>query len=73
MTLEVFFAACRDGHSSHTFGYVEFDFHQGGFVVLLPTGILTDLNIVSQGEAFCKPGFVPVLNIQALFRSWEVA
>lgn len=55
MTLACFFAACRDGRSSHTFGYVQLNCHQGGFMVPLATGISVDLNISGRYAAFLEP------------------
>lgn len=66
MTFPCFFAVYRNGQSSHTFQYSQFDHHQSGFIVLLPAGISANLDIVGQYNVIRKASFDRILSNLAL-------
>lgn len=37
-----FFAAWKYGLAEHSFGYAQFDAHEGGFIVTFPTSLMED-------------------------------
>lgn len=71
MTVARISAACSEGHFIHTCWYEQFDFHEDGLTVSLPTGISADLGIVAQYESISKACFDLVSIILTLRRSSE--
>lgn len=58
--------AFRGGYPCYTFDYDQLDNHRGGFIVSLPTGIMTNLDAVGQYDVIRKSGFDSVLSIFVL-------
>lgn len=72
MTIGCFFAVCRNSNSSHSLGHVQFDHHLGGILILLPTGVLKDVEVLGFYDVKRLVGFDPVLCLLALRRLQEI-
>lgn len=66
ITIDRFFAACRNCNSSSSFRHVQFDHHLGGTLVSLPTGILDDVEVLGLYDVIRLAGYDPVLRLLAL-------
>lgn len=51
MTIGCFFAACRNGSSTHLFDHFQLDHHRGGILVTMPTGVLEDFGVTGLYDA----------------------
>lgn len=72
MTAACIFAACRNGDSSHSFAYLQFDRHSGGILVSLPIGVLEDVKVLGLYSVIRLIGYDSVLCLLALRRSQEI-
>lgn len=72
MKMGCFFAACRNGSSSHSFGNVQFDDHSGAILIPLPTDVSEDVEVLDSYEIIRWTGYDSVLCLLALRCSQEI-
>lgn len=66
MTMGCFLMAFRIYSWSDSYGYVQLDYHRGGILVLLPTGILEDVEVFNMRDAIRLAGYNHVFRLLAL-------
>lgn len=73
MTIVCFFVGCRNGGSSHSHDYLQCNHHRSGILVLFPTGVLENIEVLDLYFAICLAGSDLVLCLLPLRRAQEVS
>lgn len=71
MSLASFFATCRYRHAEQSFGYMQFDADEGGFVVPMPASLVKRANSVVLLGLLTLYGSAPVISRLTLKRIEE--
>lgn len=72
MTVDPLFEACRNGNSSYSLGNVQFDYHYGGILILLPIVVLVDMEVLSLYDVIRLVVYDLELFLLALRRSQDI-
>lgn len=62
MCLASFFVSCKYGNAELSFVYIQFDTHDGGFIVSFPTSLIGEAGSTGLHRLLTLSGFDPVMS-----------